>query len=148
MALEELVFPSQRIICGKAIPFILLKKVQDWDFPGGPVVKTLPSCAGAAGLIPGRGAEIPHPPHGQKNQNMKQKQYHNKFSKDLKTGSHKKKIKSEKCESTRLVLVLFQKSRCLRLICQLIDTFRKKCIQKFWNRWLFDKLIYFLLFCC
>ena len=93
MALEELVFPSQRIICGKAIPFILLKKVQDWDFPGGPVVKTLPSCAGPAGLIPGRGAEIPHPPHGQKNQNMKQKQYRNKFSKDLKIGPHQKKLK-------------------------------------------------------
>ena len=75
------------------------------------MVKTLPSCAGPAGLIPGRGAEIPHPPHGQKNQNMKQKQYCNKFSKDLKIGPHQKKIKSEKCESTRLVLVLFQKSQ-------------------------------------
>ena len=38
----------------------VLKQVIFWDFPGGPVVKTLPSNAGGAGLIPGRGAEIPH----------------------------------------------------------------------------------------
>ena len=33
------------------------------DFPGGPVVKTLPSTARGVGLIPGRGgggAKIPH----------------------------------------------------------------------------------------
>ena len=29
-------------------------------FPGGPVVKTSPSSAGGAGLIPGQGAKIPH----------------------------------------------------------------------------------------
>ena len=29
------------------------------DFPGGPVVKNLPSNAGAAGLIPGSGTKIP-----------------------------------------------------------------------------------------
>ena len=31
-----------------------------WDFPGGPVVKTLPSNAGGEGSIPGWGAKIPH----------------------------------------------------------------------------------------
>ena len=31
-----------------------------WDFPGGPVVKNLPSNAGDAGSIPGRGTRIPH----------------------------------------------------------------------------------------
>ena len=31
-----------------------------WDFPGGPVVRTLPSSAGGAGSIPGQGAKIPH----------------------------------------------------------------------------------------
>ena len=31
-----------------------------WDFPGGPVVKTSPSNAGGAGLIPGWRAKIPH----------------------------------------------------------------------------------------
>ena len=29
------------------------------DFPGGPVVKTSPSNAGSAGLIPGQGTKIP-----------------------------------------------------------------------------------------
>ena len=29
------------------------------DFPGGPVVKNLPSSAGDAGLIPGQGTKIP-----------------------------------------------------------------------------------------
>ena len=32
---------------------------RDWDFPGGPVVKTSPSNTGVAGLIPGAGARIP-----------------------------------------------------------------------------------------
>ena len=31
-----------------------------WDFPGGPVVKNPRSSAGDTGLIPGRGARIPH----------------------------------------------------------------------------------------
>ena len=31
-----------------------------WDFPGGPVVKALPSNAGGVGSIPGRGSKIPH----------------------------------------------------------------------------------------
>ena len=30
------------------------------DFPGGPVVKNLPSNEGHVGLIPGRGTKIPH----------------------------------------------------------------------------------------
>ena len=36
------------------------KQKPSWDFPGGPMVKTLPSNAGAVGLIPGWGAKIPH----------------------------------------------------------------------------------------
>ena len=31
-----------------------------WDFPGGPVVKNLPSNAGGACSIPGQGTKIPH----------------------------------------------------------------------------------------
>ena len=31
-----------------------------WDFPGGPVVKTLCSNASGTSLIPGSGANIPH----------------------------------------------------------------------------------------
>ena len=53
------------------------------DFPGSPVVKTLPSNAGGAGSIPGLGAKIPHALRP-KNQNITQKQYCNKFNKDLK----------------------------------------------------------------
>ena len=52
------------------------------DFPGGPVVKALPSNVGSVGLIPGQGAKIP-PASGPKNQNIKQKQYCNKFNKDF-----------------------------------------------------------------
>ena len=45
--------------------------------PCGPVVKAPPSNTGAANLIPGWGAKIPHA-KGWKKQNMKQKQYCNK----------------------------------------------------------------------
>ena len=54
------------------------------------MVKTLPSNAGAAGSIPGQGAKIPHASRP-KNQNIKEKQYCNKFNKDLKNGPHQKK---------------------------------------------------------
>ena len=53
------------------------------DFPGGPVVKTSPSNARDAGLIPGRLAKIPRALQ-QKKQNIKQKQCYKKFNKDLK----------------------------------------------------------------
>ena len=33
-------------------------KYHSWDFPGGPVVKTLPFDAEGAGLIPSQGAKI------------------------------------------------------------------------------------------
>ena len=65
------------------------------DFPGGPVVKTSPSNAGVAGSISGQGAKIPHAPRP-KNQNVKQKQYCNKFDKDLKIVHIKKKKKKKK----------------------------------------------------
>ena len=39
------------------------------DFPGGPVVKTSPSNAGGAGLIPGPGGKTPHPSQP-KNENI------------------------------------------------------------------------------
>ena len=31
-----------------------------WNFPDGPVVKTLPSNVGGTGLIPGGGTKVPH----------------------------------------------------------------------------------------
>ena len=37
---------------------VYLKKTS--DFPGGPVIKNLPSNAGDVGLIPGFGTKIPH----------------------------------------------------------------------------------------
>ena len=63
-----------------------------WDFPGSPVVKTSPSNAGGVGSIPGQGAKIPHA-LWPKNQNIKQKQYCNKFNKDFKNGPHQNKQK-------------------------------------------------------
>ena len=38
----------------------LFKNMKTWDFPGGPVVKDLPSNAGDVGSIPGWGTKIPH----------------------------------------------------------------------------------------
>ena len=60
-------------------------RYENWlgDFPGGPVVKTLPANAGGVDLIPGRTAKIPHA-WSPKQGHTKQKQYCNKFNKDLK----------------------------------------------------------------
>ena len=65
-------------------------KKNNWNFPGGPVVKPSPSNAGGTGLIPDWGAKIPHA-SGLKSQNIKQKQYCNKFSEDFKNSPHLKK---------------------------------------------------------
>ena len=71
-----------------------------WDFPGGPVVRTSPSNAGGVGLIPGGRAKIPHASwpkkRKEKNQNIKQKRYCNKFNKDLKKMVNIKKKPLEK----------------------------------------------------
>ena len=61
------------------------------DFPGGPVVKTLPSNAGGASSIPGQGDKIPHA-LWPKNENIKQKQYCKKFNKDFKNSLYKKNL--------------------------------------------------------
>ena len=52
----------------------------------------MPSSAGGVGSIPGpgRGARIPRALRP-KDQNIKQKQYCNKFSEDFKNGPHQKK---------------------------------------------------------
>ena len=47
------------------------------------MVKTLPSSAEGAGSIPGRGAKIPNALEPE-SQSIKQKQYCNKFNKDVK----------------------------------------------------------------
>ena len=71
------------------------RKEQRRGFPGSPAVKTLPSNAGGAGLIPGRGAKSPYA-SWPKNQNIKQKQYCNKFNKDLRMVHIKKIFKKKK----------------------------------------------------
>ena len=66
-----------------------LSEIQEhsWDFPCGPVDKTLPSNAGVVGSIHGQAAKIPHA-FWPKNQNIKQKQHCNKFNKDFRKGWH------------------------------------------------------------
>ena len=59
-----------------------MKKSDKRDFPGDPVVKTLPSNTQGMDLIPGQRPKIPYT-SGPKNQNIKQKQYCNKFKKRL-----------------------------------------------------------------
>ena len=58
------------------------------------MVKTSPSNAGGAGLIPSRGAEIPHA-LWPKNQNIKQKQYCYKFNKAFKKWSTSEVLKKK-----------------------------------------------------
>ena len=72
---------------------IIIKKKYFRDFPGGPVVTTLPSNAGVADLIPGQGSKIPCASQP-KNQNITQKQYCDKFNEDLKKNGPRQKKKS------------------------------------------------------
>ena len=58
------------------------------------MVKSSSSNAEGAGLIPGQGAKIPHALRP-KDQNVKQKQYCNKFNKDFKNGPHQNSHKKE-----------------------------------------------------
>ena len=57
-------------------------------FPGDPLVMISPSSGGGAGSVPHQGAKNPHA-SWPKNQNIKQKQYCNKFNKDFINGPHK-----------------------------------------------------------
>ena len=70
---------------------LLLELNERGEFPGSPVVRTSPSSVcGDADLTPGWGARIPHASEPKK-QNIKQKQYCNKFNKDFKNGLHQRK---------------------------------------------------------
>ena len=62
------------------------------DFFGSPVIKTSPSNEGDVGLIPDQGVKILHTLWPKK-QNIQQKKYCNKFSKDLKNSLYQNKIK-------------------------------------------------------
>ena len=65
-----------------------VSKCVNWDSL---VVQSLPSNAGAVDLIPGWGAKARYA-LGPKNQNIKQKQYCNKFSTNLKNGPHQNNL--------------------------------------------------------
>ena len=71
--------------------FNLLKKKIPQDFPGGPVVRTSSSNERRGDSNPGHGAKIPHA-SWPKTQNIKQKQYCNKFNKDFIDGPHPKSL--------------------------------------------------------
>ena len=58
------------------ISFKYMHRKKPGDFPGGPLVKTLPSYATDEGLIPVWGAKIPYA-LWPKNQHINQKQYCN-----------------------------------------------------------------------
>ena len=55
------------------------------------MVRTLLSSAGGIDSIPGHGVKIPHG-SGPKTQDIKQKQWGNKFNKDFKNGPHQKNL--------------------------------------------------------
>ena len=77
------------IVCDLPLGPIFPCRKQEWgDCPGGLVVKTPPSSS--VGSIPSQGAKIPHALRS-KNQNIKQKQYCNKFKKDFKNAPHEVK---------------------------------------------------------
>ena len=68
------------------------------NIPSSPMVGTSPFSAEAVGLIPALRTKIPHVSwpkqtnkQTKKPQNIKQKQYCNKFNKDFKNGPHQKK---------------------------------------------------------
>ena len=65
------------------------------DYPGGPVVKTLPFNVGCAGSIPGRGVKIPHASQS-KNPNIKNRSYIVTNSKKTLNMIHIKKILKKK----------------------------------------------------
>ena len=59
-----------------------------WDFPGGSVIKSLR--LHLMGSVPSWGAKFPHA-SWPKHQNIKQKQYCNKFNKEFSNGPRLKK---------------------------------------------------------
>ena len=58
------------------------------DFPSHLVLKTSPYNAEGVGLIPSWGARILPTSRAKNPENLKQKQYYNKFNKDFKNGPH------------------------------------------------------------
>ena len=77
------------------------------------MVENLPANAGDTGSIPGWGAKIPHA-SGPKKQNIKQKQYCNKFNKDFKNGPHQKKSLNKFLMYVHLPRSFFQRNSHLQ----------------------------------
>ena len=69
---------------------IQFHKVQNRDFSGGPVVKTLPSNVGGMGSILGWGAKIPRTPLPNRSKYKQQKKYCKKSNKGFKNGPHER----------------------------------------------------------
>ena len=83
------------LLKGKTLQRKISIKVKDsGEFSGSPLVETSSSNAGGLGSIPGQGVKIPHSSWPKK-QNIKQKQYCNKFNKDFKNNPHQKKKKTK-----------------------------------------------------
>ena len=67
---------------------------ENHGLPNSPVVEAPPCTAAGANSIPGQGVKIPHA-LWPKSQNMKEKQYCNKFNKDFFNGPNQKKKKEK-----------------------------------------------------
>ena len=93
---------SVLILCGLH-ECLYLSKVIKLGFPWwSKVVKTLPSSTGGSGLIPDQVTKIPHASRP-KAQNIKQKQYCNRFNKGFKNGPHQKKNKNKKIFKKKMI---------------------------------------------
>ena len=81
------------------------------------MVKILPSNTGDVGLIPGRGAKIPHasrPKFQNRKKKKRKEKYCNKFSKALKNGPCPKK-KSKKRKITNPQALLGRRARAVTM---------------------------------
>ena len=93
------------------------------------MVKTSLCKAGGAGLIPGRGAKIPHASRP-KDRNIKQKQYCNKFNKDFKNGPHQKKISFLKKRPWKIIFLI-----CKRLLIKILTILFTFSFNSYRRRW-------------
>ena len=89
--------------------------------------------AGVASLIPGQGVKIPHVPQPKKQQNIKQKQYWNKFNKDLKNDPHQKIFKRKKKSFNILSAVRYLKNSNNKE--KLVPSFKKR-VEVSLEKWL------------
>ena len=65
------------------------------------MIKTLPSNVGVVSLIPGQGVKILDASWPKK-QNIRQKQYYNRFNKDFKNGPHQKRNLKKKRKKNQI----------------------------------------------